>query len=89
MYDYLFKIDSALHGLIYQATNDRINVYEYVTPRFVNFALFQLQSLLEANPDQGLVERTFQQAVESTLTNIQWMDNNYEEIANWLQNQRL
>ncbi|XP_072036362.1 aminopeptidase N-like isoform X1 [Amphiura filiformis] len=49
--------------------------------------LDQFQSLLEANPDQGIAERPFQLAVEATRSNIQWMQNNYDDIAMWLKNQ--
>lgn len=51
------------------------------------YELKQLKSLIKQHPDQGSAGRVLQQAVESTESNIRWMQDNYDDVAMWLQYQ--
>lgn len=47
--------------------------------------LLQLQSFRENNLDTlGTAERAFEQSIEITGYNVEWMANNYKRIAQWL-----
>lgn len=46
----------------------------------------QLRDFLEENPNMGTGNRAFKQAIEKTETNIEWMKQNRDTVANWLEN---
>ena len=46
--------------------------------------LFQLKDFLAKNPYMGTGSRAFTQAIENTETNIKWMTQNKDIVANWL-----
>ncbi|KAK7497860.1 hypothetical protein BaRGS_00010994 [Batillaria attramentaria] len=51
------------------------------------FQLQQLQEFMRTHPNQGSGTRAFQQAVEKTRSNIAWMKQHYNTLADWLERQ--
>ena len=49
------------------------------------YRLEQLQDFIRLNPDQGSAKRAFQQAIEKTKTNIEWLKKNYAPVSDWLE----
>ncbi|XP_048749587.1 aminopeptidase N-like isoform X4 [Ostrea edulis] len=59
-----------------------------VTAAFnTNFEHSQLETFLKENPNMGSGTRAFQQAIEKTKSNINWMDKNYDIVKQWLVDQ--
>nr|XP_006821163.1 PREDICTED: aminopeptidase N-like [Saccoglossus kowalevskii] len=51
------------------------------------FELSQLIDFGDNHPNLGSAARAYEQAIESTKANIKWMDNNFEQVQEWLENQ--
>lgn len=47
----------------------------------------QLEDFLKSHPNMGSGTRAFQQAIEKTKGNINWMDQNYPIVKQWLADQ--
>ncbi|XP_052694307.1 aminopeptidase Ey-like isoform X2 [Crassostrea angulata] len=56
-------------------------------PFNTNFELKQLEDFVKLHPNMGSGTRAFQQAIEKTLGNINWMDQNYHIVKQWLADQ--
>ena len=50
------------------------------------YQLNQVRTFFSANPEAGAGARARKQAVESIQNNINWLDNHYDSIANWIAN---
>jgi len=57
-----------------------------VTNTFADeFKLKELTDFIKQNPNAGSGQRAFDQAVEKTEANIQWIKDNLDEVSTWLQ----
>ncbi|XP_021377931.1 uncharacterized protein LOC110466016 isoform X1 [Mizuhopecten yessoensis] len=62
------------------------NIIKDITSSFnTEFDLEQLRNFKVEHPDMGSGTRAYEQAVEKTETNIQWLKQNFETVRSWLQ----
>lgn len=51
---------------------------------FFFFNILQITDFVAGHPELGSGARAFQQAIERTRNNINWMNSNYMPIKSWL-----